>query len=63
MSNQLQIGTISNYYGGLWIKQEDGKFFWSIENYDDLHWVEIPESLFQALLSYENGLSSDQVKP
>jgi len=28
-----KIGTISNYYGGLLVKEEDGEYFWSIENW------------------------------
>lgn len=28
------IGEIGNYYGGLSVKEEDGLFFWSIDNWD-----------------------------
>jgi len=34
MSNEIDIGGIGNYYGGLSIKEQDGKYLWSIENYD-----------------------------
>lgn len=50
-----EIGDIGNYYGGLWIKELDKKFFWSIENYDGHYWVEIPESLYSALVEHENN--------
>ena len=48
------IGEIGNYYGGLGVKQEDGKFFWSIENYSGDHWDEIPQQLYDALIKYED---------
>ena len=48
-----QIGNIGNYYGCLEIKEDDGKFFWGIENWNGTNWEEIPESLFMALKEYE----------
>lgn len=39
------IGNIENYYGGLVVKSENGKFYWSITNYDGDNWDEIPKSL------------------
>jgi hypothetical protein len=47
------VGTIGNYYGGLSIKKEGRKCYWSIESYDGDDWVEIPKYLFDALLQYE----------
>ena len=47
------IGDIGNYYGGLWVKSEDGKCYWSIENYDGHKWQEISETLYRSLLKYE----------
>lgn len=38
-----QIGDIGNYYGSLSVKAENGKFYWSIENWDGEHWDEIPK--------------------
>ena len=49
------IGGIGNYYGGLAVKREAGKCYWSIENYDGDDWEEIPETLFDELLRYENS--------
>lgn len=49
------VGDIGNYYGGLEVKQEGGKFFWSIENYDGCFWQEIPESLFTALINFNSN--------
>lgn len=56
------IGNISNYYGGLSVKQENGKFFWSIENWDGQHWSEVPEYLFKALNRYEKQRKKIEAK-
>jgi hypothetical protein len=50
---RTQIGTISNYYGGLTIKEEDGKHFWSIENWNGDSYEPIPKELYDHLLKYE----------
>ena len=49
---------ISNYYGGLSVKEEAGKFFWSIENYDGENWYEIPASLYAELMSFSKRKES-----
>lgn len=46
---------VGNYYGSLSITENDGKFFWSVENWDGHHWYEIPKSLFDALKQYAEG--------
>ena len=56
--NETSIGDIGNYYGGLSVKIEDGKHYWSIENYDGQDWREIPESLYRALVEYETARQS-----
>lgn len=53
--SEREIGTIGNYYGGLSVKEEGGKFWWSIENYDGHGWDEIPEILYRALIEYEDA--------
>ena len=53
MTSIKEIGGIGNYYGGLNVKEEDGRYFWSIENYDGHNWEEIPESIYAELLAYE----------
>jgi hypothetical protein len=55
---QQEIGNISNYYGGLSVKTEDNKCYWSIEDYDGHDWTEIPESLYRALVEYETARES-----
>lgn len=47
------IGTICNYYGGLSVKAEGGRYYWVIEGYDSRDWEEIPERLYRALMRYE----------
>lgn len=56
--SETRIGTIDNYYGGLYVKAEDGKFFWSIECYSGHYWDEIPERLYRALVDYETSLNT-----
>ena len=50
----VQVGKIGNYYGGLSVKSKNGRFFWSIENYDGNDWQEISESLYRELLKFEH---------
>lgn len=45
-----KVDITGNYYGGLSIKQEEGKFFWSIECYSGDNWEEIPEKLYVTIL-------------
>jgi hypothetical protein len=52
---EQEIGDIGNHYGGLSVKKEDGKFYWSIEDYDGHDWLEIPEYLHMTLVHYENN--------
>lgn len=51
----MRIGTIGNYYGGLHIKKQKGKFFWGIEDHSETRFEEIPKDLFEKLKKYENG--------
>lgn len=48
------IGTIGNYYGSLTVKECDGKFFWSIEDYAGYIWEEIPETLYRELIKFDD---------
>jgi hypothetical protein len=51
----MRIGKIENYYGGLHVKEEDGKYYWSIENYDGHNYKEIPKYLYDSLMCYEQN--------
>lgn len=48
-----RIGEIGNYYGGLSVKREDGKYYWSIEDWHSVGWEEIPPYLYGALIDFE----------
>lgn len=52
---ERQIGRIGNYYGKLTVKEENGKYFWSIEDWDGHHWDEIPKSLYDELVKYDES--------
>lgn len=53
ITKQRQVGGISNYYGGLNIGECEGHFYWSIEDWNDDYWEEIPESLYRELIKLE----------
>jgi hypothetical protein len=53
-----EIGSIGNYYGGLYVKNENDKYYWSIENWDGMDWEEIPESLYDELVKFEDSKGS-----
>ena len=57
MKNKTEqvIGKIGNYYGGLTVKNENEKYYWSICDYNGEDWEEIPEYLYLALLSFAKG--------
>ena len=46
----IRIGDIGNHYGGLEVKEEGGKYFWGIENYDGTYWEEISKFTYTVLL-------------
>ena len=43
---------ISNYYGGLEVKQDNGKYYWGIRNEDTIAYKEIPKYLYDALIQF-----------
>jgi len=57
------IGNISNYYGGLYVWKENGKFYWNIEQYGDNSLKalqeekeEISESLYKMLIAHDKKI-------
>jgi hypothetical protein len=51
-----EIGSIKNYYGGVVVKEEDSKFFWGLtDEYFGTRWEEIPESLFNELVRFDQS--------
>lgn len=55
-----EIGTIGNYYGCLEVKEEGGKYFWSIENWDGHTWEEIHEELYLQLMAFQDAIEYTQ---
>ncbi|CAM0039300.1 hypothetical protein VPHK435_0003 [Vibrio phage K435] len=47
MQTELNVG---NAYGYLTIKEEDDKFYWSVENWSGHYWVEISKELYDCLM-------------
>ena len=47
------IGQIGNYYGGLSIYEKDGVYFWGIDDVYETDWEEIPKSLYDSLLAFQ----------
>ena len=55
----ILIKGIGNFYGGLTIKEEEGKYYWIIEDhstnfFDISEWDEIPKTLYDELIKYNN---------
>ena len=49
MIETFGVGGISNYYGGLVIKKEGGKFYWGIADQDGTEFEEISENIYTEL--------------
>ena len=49
----IEIGCIGNYYGGLHVRKVGSKREWAIENWDGFLWLEISESLYEALITHD----------
>ena len=47
--DMTRIGNIHNFYGGLHVRERDGKYYWCIESYDGWEWETIPKPLYDAL--------------
>jgi len=57
----MRIGSIGNSYGSLEVKEEENKFYWSIEDYYGNDWEEITERLYRELLLFD-GLYKGESK-
>ena len=57
----IRIGQVANYYGCLYVNEQDGKYYWVIENYntefeDSEHYDEIDKELYDALIDFNNRM-------
>lgn len=59
MSDQFCVGGIRNYYGGLVIKEDDSKFYWGLDDYEDIDFEEISETLYLELYKLRNLSTED----
>lgn len=50
-----KIGNIGNYYGCLEVKEENDKYYWCIEDWERAYWEEIPKSLYDELIKFEES--------
>ncbi|AUR97557.1 hypothetical protein NVP1240O_57 [Vibrio phage 1.240.O._10N.261.52.F8] len=48
------ICTPGNCNGDLEVAESEGKFYWSVKNWDGYHWSEIPESLYREIIKHES---------
>jgi hypothetical protein len=55
-----KIGTIENYYGGLFVKEFEGLYFWGImdskavnKNEPPIKWEQIPKDLYINLIFFD----------
>ncbi len=49
---QSELHEIGDYYGGLRVKEEEGKYYWGIENFDGTFYEEISKELYDCLLKH-----------
>lgn len=52
---ETEVLGIGNYYGGLLVKVEDGKYYWGIKDYNDTSFKEIPKSLYDEIIKFNNS--------
>ena len=60
---KMNIGNICNYYGGVDVQEEDGKYFWGIDDWDDTRYEEIPKYLYDALVKYQTERKHESGEP
>lgn len=53
MNEEIRVGKVSSYFGGVYIKSEDdGTKWWGLESYSGIIWEQIPYDLFYSLLTF-----------
>lgn len=64
---EKRIGTVRNYYGGLFVMEKDGKYYWIIESHNTKFsiledWYEIDKELFDSLIAYEGRRDKTKIR-
>jgi hypothetical protein len=62
VGRKRSIGQIGNYYGGLYVAKWNGRFWWGIGDHSGTDWDEIPESLFDALVLFEESRANSKTE-
>lgn len=62
MGEEIEIGKIANFYGGLVVKNVEGKYFWAIDGHDSYGWEEIPKTLYDEIIKFQNKVVLDDYK-
>lgn len=52
-TNLIKVGNMGIGRFGLFVKKENGKHYWGIEDCDGIVWEEVSEQLFRALAGHE----------
>lgn len=50
--SEVRVGSICHEYGCLLVKEDNNKYYWSIESCTFDKWEEIPESLYKELVKF-----------
>jgi len=52
--NVIEIGNVSNHYGGISVSKEGGCYFWALQNWAGNYLPEeITQELYEALIKFE----------
>lgn len=54
MKNIIQISSITNFYGGIYVIIHKNKYYWGIKDYDGYNWEEITKKLYDELIKFNN---------
>ena len=58
-SKRRTIGRIENFYGGVAVKQKGGLYFWALDDYSGMDWQEIPKTLYDELVKFDDSQKGD----
>ena len=50
------IKSLDNYSGRLYVKEDDGCFYWCLDTWSFYHWSQIPESLYKEIVEFNDSV-------